>query len=287
MSCDQQKKNNVDFPYDLSIENHSSNLPNSLREISGVAWDNERSFYCINDEKGIVYHYDIDKGKIDRKLDFGKNKDYEDLALIGNTLFILESNGNIFQFDIPKKKKKAKVDALKIETALDQSFDAEGLCYDQKSNALLIACKAKAGKGDQFKNKKAIYKFDLQSNTFSKEPEYLIDLDQIRKMKRVGKTQATYDKFMEKIGENNITFNPSAIAIHPLTDDIYIIASSGKTLLVMNRKGEPKKALHLDAKTFKQPEGLTFDNDGNMYISNEGRNGKANIKIFNFNSDGK
>ena len=36
----------------------------------------------------------------------------------------------------------------------------------------------------------------------------------------------------------------------------------------------------LDPELFKQPEGLAFDRRGNMYISNEGGKGDANVLLF-------
>ncbi len=38
----------------------------------------------------------------------------------------------------------------------------------------------------------------------------------------------------------------------------------------------------LDKKTFRQPEGICFDPEGNLFISNEGQGGKANILIFKY-----
>jgi uncharacterized protein YjiK len=38
----------------------------------------------------------------------------------------------------------------------------------------------------------------------------------------------------------------------------------------------------LNPSLFKQPEGLAFDRRGNMYISNEGAGGDANVLLFNY-----
>ncbi|MCI5058688.1 MAG: SdiA-regulated domain-containing protein [Flavobacteriales bacterium] len=272
--------------YNLNADLFSYDLPNSLKEISGIAFVNNKQFLCINDEKGILYKYDTEQSKIVSKVDFGKNKDYEDLAIVDKDVFILQSNGNLFKvedFSELMKKKKAKTQAEKIEIPLGSAYDTEGLCFDKEAQKLYIACKAKAGKGKEYDHFKAIYAYDLEAMQFDSIPMVLLDLEKIRLAKRVGKTQETYDKVMEKMGQNNITFNPSALEIHPITKELYIIASSGNTLLVTDLNGDIKKTYHLDGKIFKQPEGLTFDKDGNMFISNEGRGGKANVKLFMYN----
>ena len=66
-------------------------------------------------------------------------------------------------------------------------------------------------------------------------------------------------------------FKPSALAIHPRSGNLYILASVGKTLIVL---GEDNRILHvelLDPELFPQPEGLAFSDEGHLLISSEGR----------------
>jgi len=74
----------------------------------------------------------------------------------------------------------------------------------------------------------------------------------------------------------------SGIAIHPLTDYLYIVSSVSKTLVVLDERHQLHAAVHLDANLFEQPEGLTFSPKGHLYISNEGKNGLPNLLKFKF-----
>jgi len=49
---------------------------------------------------------------------------------------------------------------------------------------------------------------------------------------------------------------------------------------VLNPEGALKKIIELKGKEFLQPEGLAFTPDGKLYISNEGKGGKANIILL-------
>jgi uncharacterized protein YjiK len=69
-------------------------------------------------------------------------------------------------------------------------------------------------------------------------------------------------------------FRPSGIAIHPLTGDMYIIASQGKKLLVLAEDGHKKAIIDLDPSLYTQPEGICFTHQGELFISSEG-NGKS------------
>ncbi|MGA1863867.1 MAG: SdiA-regulated domain-containing protein [bacterium] len=272
------------FPYTLTHPARKFKMPHCLNEISGLSYMGGNKLACIQDEKGTIYFFDLDKGKITEKLKFGEEKDYEDVEVVNNNAFILQSNGNIFKLkdlesNIPKLKK--------YNTALSGRNDAEGLAFDRDSNALLIACKDSPylkKKCDDLMGKKAVYRFDLQTKKISKEPACLINIDDLKNIEEHSSSKKSF------IGNLNIfnprkrdfNFRPSGIAIHPKTNDIYIISSADRMLIVMDRKGDIIAAKKLDKKIFKQPEGICFSPEGDLFISNEKNGSKANILMFNY-----
>lgn len=48
-----------------------------------------------------------------------------------------------------------------------------------------------------------------------------------------------------------------------------MLCSVGKMLLVCDLKGKVEQAWPLNQQIYKQPEGITFTPNGDMYISNE------------------
>lgn len=266
-----------DFPYDLSEASKINSLTKELHEISGLSFSNKHQLYCIQDEKGTVYSYDLKKNKIVREIVFGKDNDFEGVALVGKSLYALKSNGTLYKIKNFNKKDDLKVE--KITTFLDEKYDAEGLCYDKLNNQLLIACKRSPNKS---KDVKHVYCFNLETKKLNKKPYLKINIDDVHLMKESGMSQKGYDKVMHKSGGNNTVFNPSGIAIHPLSNHIYILSAEGNTLVVLNQEGKMLFATHLKKSLFKQPEGITFDSKGTMYISNEGHGEKATIKSFKY-----
>ena len=65
-------------------------------------------------------------------------------------------------------------------------------------------------------------------------------------------------------------FRPSALAKDPKTSEWYVIASINKILLGLDAEWNDIEAIKLDKKVFPQPEGMVFDRDGDLLISNEG-----------------
>ena len=79
-------------------------------------------------------------------------------------------------------------------------------------------------------------------------------------------------------------FEPSEVCIDPFTNDVYVLSSVGKTILSLSYDGMIKFAFHLNPELFKQPEGISFSKDGSMFISDEGKGGKANLIKIKRNS---
>jgi len=248
------------FPYALDNPDRRIKLKSELTEISGIAHVGNGLLACIQDEKGRIYLLNLAKGEVTREVDFAKDGDFEDVAWTGQFLYAIRSDGKLYRIeglltDDPSDRNH--------KTPLSSRNDVEGLCYDAANNRLLIACKEEAGIDEKMKGKRAVYPFNLKTNEMHTSPALLIDLDALEA--RAGK---------------GTEFMPSAVDVHPLTGDWYLLSSVGKLLLVFSAQGELKVGKRLDPKQFAQPEGLCFLPDGTLLISNEGKGGKADIQIF-------
>lgn len=245
-------KTTTSLPYDLNQPSGSYQLPEVLNELSGISYLGAQTVACIQDEKGIVYFYDLESQKIIRKLKFEKKGDYEDLCIVNDDLYILKSNGDLFRI---KNYESADFKVKKYETRLSTKNDTEGLCYDIGNDRLLILCKEKAGVKEKIKNKKAIYSFPLDDKKVNKLPLHTID------------TKDVADYFDKKHSKTH--YKPAAIAIHPLSGELYIIDSVENSLSLLSQDGELLAVHKLPETLLPQPEGISFDENGNLYISSE------------------
>jgi len=271
------------FGYDLAAPSGRYKLPKYLEEISGLSYYGKGKIACVQDEKAFIYMLNLEKEKIVDKYDFGSDADYEDIAVVGKTAYILRNNGHIYRIkNFNKKDRKVK----KYNTELKEKNDTEGIAFDPTSNALLIACKGSPSieKEQLYEGYKAIYKFDLEEEELIKTPHFLIDLERLDSYMDHNVFSRLSIKVAKKLRliESETSFKPSGIAIHPLEGNIYIISSVGKLLIILNRSGKVQDVKELDPKIFRQPEGICFSPAGDMYISNEGQGGKGYILKFKF-----
>ncbi len=256
-------------------------LPSYLEEISGLSYSGKGEIACVQDEKGTIYILSLEQGEIVKKYDFGDDADYEDITVVGKTAYILRNNGDIYRIrDFRKKDRKVK----KFNTPLKEKNDTEGMTYDHRANALLIACKGSPSidKESPYEGYKAIYRFDLEKEELEEDPIYLVDLERLDSYS----DKSAFTKFSVRVAkrlrliESETSFQPSGIAIHPVSGEIYIISSVGKLLIILDREGTVLEVKELDPVVFRQPEGICFSPEGDMYISSEGQGGKGYILKF-------
>lgn len=276
------KSKSAVFAYDLSSPDYVYELDHNLVEISGISWYRDNIIACIQDEKGIIYMFDTSKGKVTDSYKFGKNGDYEDIAVFNDTAWILSSNGVIYKVtDFTDKNRKV----TSYSTVLSAKNNAEGLAYDLSDNTLLIACKNQPSiKGhEKLTGFKAIYRFGTTDNKLKEKPEFLINLALFNDNDDTGYFKGVSLKLAKKLNlYDTAGFRPSGLAIHPLSNELYVISANPGKLIVINHDGNIRLILPLEKSIYRQAEGICFSPEGDLYLSNEGNKGKGNIMKFNY-----
>jgi uncharacterized protein YjiK len=234
-------------------------LPGSLAEISGLTLLDEFHLGAIDDESSKLFVIDIRTGKVtDRhKMGGGKKLDYEAIERVGDTVYVLSSAGTIYEVRDWENNKRT---TATYETGLYSRHDNEGLAYDATNHRLLIACKEYPGK--DMKGYKTVYAFDLESGRLLPEPVFKIDLARVEAAAGSKKKKKPWWKHTKQI-------KPAALAVHPLTRQLFIVSSAKRRMIILNSDGTLATAYKLPKKYFVQAEGMAFLPNGDLFISNE------------------
>lgn len=232
-------------------------MPASLTEISGIA-PYKNLLAAIQDEDGIIFLVNPASGKVEKEIQFSGPGDYEGIAIVGETAWVLRADGQLFEVanfnsGTPAVRPHA--------TPLGKKQDTEGLTYDAKGNRLLISVK---GKDLTSADTKSVYAYDFKTNQLSTQPVYQLSAS----------GEAAVAKKKKK---KDPEIRPSEIALHSNTGDLYVLDGPAYLLYVLDASGVSKSVYTLDKKDFPQAEGLAFTPDGAFYISTEGGKGKGAI----------
>ncbi|MGV3639986.1 MAG: hypothetical protein ACO1NZ_05655, partial [Adhaeribacter sp.] len=116
---DKKEKNKKEEPASPAIQVRQKwELPAILKEISGLAYLGENRFACVQDESGVIFIYNTAKAKIEKQVPFGAAGDYEGLALVGNTAYVVRSDGRIFEVnDLHSKQPQVQTYATSLTAA--------------------------------------------------------------------------------------------------------------------------------------------------------------------------
>lgn len=262
-SCDtgtQQKSKPLPTPALYDLNNPVIfQLPQALNEISGlVYYPKDSSVFAIIDEEGIFFKIYLNGSTTIKKWKFAKGRDFEDVVMKDSVFYVLVSNGDIETLKFSGDS--IMVNKSDLSGTSKKVNEFETLYYDDSLGIVLMCKECEA---DQKKITSAIG-FSPDSMVY-KPDLFSIDAQQIA----------------EKTGEKKFEFKPSAAAINPITNELYIIASVNKLLVIADRNGNVKEVYPLNSKIYKQPEGLTFTPNGDLLISNEfAESGNANILII-------
>src|ERR1700712_2372757 len=180
-------------------------LPDALNEISGIAYyPKDSSVFAEVDEAGILYKIPLNRlGEI-KKWQFDKKHDFEDIVLHDSVFYVLISNGDI------ESIKFGNGDSIVTSTsqfpnASKKSNEFESMFYDNERKELVILCKNCEDDGHKIVS---AFAYDMFTNTYN-DSAGSIDVQPIA----------------QKVGIEKLKFKPSAIALNPVTNEYYILAS--------------------------------------------------------------
>jgi hypothetical protein len=226
-------------------------MPESLLEISGIAFYKGKAdtVYGIQDEQGRLFRLAWGEKK-QYNAKFGKQGDYEDVTFINGQALVLKSNGTLFSFPFADADYE-EVDSVKEWENILPKGEYEGMYGDETTGKVYVICKNCPG--DNSKDLVTGYIIQVGDSVYQ-SGTFQVDVKQIK-------------SFTGKVKRG---FRPSALAKNPVTSEWFMVSAVNKLLVVTDSNWTIKEACFLNGNTFNQPEGIAFDAEGNLYISNEG-----------------
>lgn len=270
-------------------------LPAELMEISGIAFTPDGRLFAHGDEDGTLWELDGRSGTIRKRFSIaaagsevaaekeeeegrdgdgkkgrkGKKPeparsgvvvaDFEDLAIVGDTFFLVTSSGRLYQF--AEGSDGSRVPHTVVRTGLEERCEVEGLAYDRPGNALMLLCKQELPKKSA-PARVAVYAWSLDDARLTPEP----------------RLQVGYDVLADLTG--SARFNGSAMTLVPETGALMVVAGPQKAFAEITTAGKVVAAGSLDPSAHRQPEGLAFAPDGTLLIADEGAGEQPTLTAY-------
>jgi uncharacterized protein YjiK len=250
-------------------------LPRELNEISGLAFTADGRLFAHGDEKGIIWQLDPGTGRILKRFALavgpglppfmGKRLkpdqvtgDFEDIQIVGERFFLLSSNGILLEFREGKDSERVPFRAF--DTGLARSCELEGLTYDASTRSLLLLCKHPYRRA--WHRQVVVLRWSLHSGRVDPEPRLRISENRVARLTGVE------------------AFHGSAIAVAPESGALILVAGPQRRIIEISPSGELLAGRVLKARLHRQPEGLAFDADRVLLISDEAAGGRATLTAY-------
>jgi uncharacterized protein YjiK len=241
-------------------------MPPELREISGLVLTPDGRILTHDDEVSKIYAIDPRKGILLKQFTLGSGirGDFESIAMAGNDIYLLESDGVLYQFQ--EGEDGAGVPYSVIDLHLKKQCEFESMVYQADSNWLVMPCKN--AKDKSLEHNLVIYRWKLdgpQSNRLS-----MITIP-----------------FAQLIGSNKWkSLHPSDITIDPASGNFVMITSHEKALIEMTTAGDLVRSEPLP-EGHDQPEGIAITKDSILMLSDEATRNPAAITLYRWHPSQK
>ncbi|MGQ0539696.1 MAG: SdiA-regulated domain-containing protein [Gemmatimonadaceae bacterium] len=234
-------------------------LPNTLREISGLAAAPDGRLFAHGDEQGHVSVIDPRGGIILKqfRLGSGVRADFEGITLADSTIYMVASNGTLYEFQ--EGANHGRVSFRVHDTQLGRECEFEGVAFERDSMWLVLPCK-RVGK-KELKDQLVIYRWKLDPAASPRFSVLTIPLAQV-------------------VGTHGWKgLHPSDITIDPTTGAYVIVAAQERALIQIAPNGAVISAVALPS-GHTMAEGIAITRDGLLYISDEASNRAASITLY-------
>lgn len=261
--------------YDLGAPTRSFQLPDDLKEISAIAAADDHTLACVQDEKGSLFFFDLDQGRIVRRAKFGPRGDYEGLAKVGDDYWVLRSDGVLLRL-------AAAADRYEIAETLATGLpveEFEGLAVDRAANRFVLAPKSLTKETEE-RELRPLFAFDLATRQAAKEPLITLHLDELLEAARL--QGIAVPTRISKRGKEKpfVRLLFAEVAVHPETGDLWLLSAGDRALLVVDRNGQLRGMHFFSTVEMPQPEAATFLPNGNLVLGSEGAGGPAVLRVY-------
>lgn len=243
--------------YDFERQVAPFEMPGRLDEISGLAMTGDGRLFGHNDERATVNEIDPGTGLAGKRFSIGEppiEGDFEGIAIAGDRFFLITSVGLLYEFREVGDRETAPHRVT--DTGLGATCEAEGLDYDAREDALLIACKTSSPDRGSI----VVQRLPLDASRGRLEP---IEISR-------GQLAAA---------GLDAGFQPSSVAVSPV-GTLYLASAVTETLIEVDRGGRLLAGEQLDRDRHRQSEGLAFGPGGTLYIADEQNRETARLTLY-------
>lgn len=235
--------------FDLSDPEAAQYLPMGLQPFSALASIDTNSMLAISHDSLSLMSYSPQSNSFHYMPALSEGTKIIQVAYYDSTVVLLDAAKKLYFMDAALTKEVAQPLEISQE---DASFEL--LCFHPNSKRLLLLEERNSGsENEQY----AIQTLRFGSQKISETPLFQFDQAAI-----VSFIQQTQDLALAEV----FTFDPVSMAVHPQTNELYILSSTG-SVLTLDQDGNFLTFQQIDLQKISKPRVLSFDQNGDLLLA--------------------
>ena len=235
--------------FDLATPEAAQYLPMGLQPFSALASIDTNAMLAISHDSLSVMAYSPQSNSFHYMPALAEGTKIIQVAYHDSTVVLLDAAQKLYFMDAALTKAVAEPLTIDQEDAI-----VELLCYHPNSNRLLLLEERNLGSENA---QYAVQTLRFGSQKLSETPLFQFDQAGI-----VSFIQQSQDLALDEV----FSFDPVSMAVHPQTNELYILSSTG-SILTLDQQGNFLTFQQIDLQQISQPRVLSFDQNGNLLLA--------------------
>jgi hypothetical protein len=247
--------------FDLQHPNSVRTLPMGVQPFSDVTLLDSTHLIGLDQESGSLFVYDMDANSVSPFLPWDLGSKIRNISTVDSTLLLVDDAKHIHFLSAPYDA--ASLTTLNLE---NEQFEAVSVCFHQESHRLFLMTSNE--ERTEGYSSSSVYAYNLNQRKLNVQPLFSISGEDIEAFAIQNNLIAPHsDLSIVDDTLETMNFTPSAIAVHPKTNEIYVLSRADHSLVVFNQFGEIVNFTSLDKTTFSDPSAMTFKKSGDLVIT--------------------
>lgn len=236
-------------------------LPDALREISGLATTPDGRLFAHADERALIVELDVGRQRVAKTFTMGRQGargDFEGIAVADGRFWLVASDGILYES--AEGANGAEVPFRTYDTGVGSQCEVEGLAYDPAAAALMLPCKTPRVRA--LRGTVTVFSWSIQRHALVSR----------------GGLRVRADSLTRRAGVS--TFSPSGIERDPTTGHWLIVAARERAIVEIAPDGRIVAAAALSRRAHRQSEGIAITPDRTLLIADEGVNRRGTLTSY-------
>jgi hypothetical protein len=258
--------------FDLVHPESVTNLPMGVNAFTDFVIMDSTHLICLDDQIGGILVYDMVSNKSQGYLPTGIDSKITEVTKIDSTIILVDDRMDL-HFLLPPYDSTS----ITTESLREKSWISSGMCLHEQTKRLFFV--AESDIENEVQNH-LIYTFNLNQRKLSERPLFEIKPEDIELFAISNNITLPANRLDENGDTVEIfSFKPDVIAVHPKTNEIYVLSTMDRSLAVYNQFGQVVNFTTLNEELFSQPKAMTFFPNGDLLLTNSDLKNPSVVRV--------